>query len=94
MNYTLINIVFLAIIAIGYAIRRPQIEWRRLGITLAVLCLLTLIFDNVIIALHIVAYHPEHILGLRLGLVPIEDFAYSLAAVLLIPLLWGTDNDA
>lgn len=57
--------------------------------TLAVLVVLTGIFDNVIVALGIVAYDTTHITGLFVGVVPIEDFAYSVAAVLVLPTLWG-----
>ena len=57
--------------------------------TLVVLLVLTAIFDNVIVALGIVAYDTTHITGLFIGVVPIEDFAYSVAAVLVLPTLWG-----
>jgi hypothetical protein len=33
-------------------------------------------------------YDPTHICGLKIGLAPIEDFAYTLAAVLWVALLW------
>lgn len=57
--------------------------------TLIVLLIFTAIFDNVIVALGIVAYDPAKLSGLFIGVVPIEDFAYSVAAVLLLPTLWG-----
>jgi lycopene cyclase domain-containing protein len=59
----------------------------------ATLLVLTGIFDSLIIALHIVAYNPERILGLRIGKAPIEDFAYTIAASLLIPYLWTRSGD-
>lgn len=94
MRYGLVNAVFLGLILIAYVMWRPKIAWKRLAITFAFLAILTLIFDNVIIGMHIVMYHPENILGFKLGLVPLEDFAYTLAAVLLIPLLWSFKNNA
>src|SRR5690606_14002774 len=33
-------------------------------------------------------YSEEHLLGVMIGLAPIEDFAYPLAAALLLPSLW------
>ena len=51
--------------------------------------LLTLIFDNVIIATGMVAYDHTRILGLYLGVAPIEDFLYTVLALLLVPALWN-----
>jgi len=60
---------------------------------------LSLVFDNIIVGLGIVAYDGQKILGLRLPVAPIEDFAYSLIAVAVVPVLWlalgkkrGTDD--
>lgn len=55
---------------------------------LAVLTLLTAIFDNLIILSGIVAYEGSHLLGLYIGSAPIEDFAYTIAAAMLLPALW------
>jgi hypothetical protein len=40
------------------------------------------------IGLGIMEYSDEATSGLRLGLAPLEDFAYPLAAVILLPSLW------
>ncbi|MET1043071.1 MAG: lycopene cyclase domain-containing protein [Microbacteriaceae bacterium] len=53
-----------------------------------VLLVLTAVFDNLMIAAGLFAYEPEHISGILIGRAPIEDFAYPLAAVLLLPALW------
>jgi hypothetical protein len=37
----------------------------------------------------IVAYDPHVISGLRLGVAPVEDFAYAIAAAVLLPCLWS-----
>jgi lycopene cyclase domain-containing protein len=50
--------------------------------------LVTLIFDNVIVALGIVDYDTTKISGLVLGLVPIEDFAYTVVSVLAVSAIW------
>jgi lycopene cyclase domain-containing protein len=49
---------------------------------------MTAIFDNVIIGTKIVEYDQSKISGIVIGLAPIEDFAYTLAAVVLVPALW------
>ncbi|WP_193596528.1 lycopene cyclase domain-containing protein [Microbacterium sp. YJN-G] len=59
------------------------------AITAAVLAVLTAVFDNLMIAAGLFAYADEHISGLRIGLAPVEDFAYPLAAVILLPALWA-----
>lgn len=56
--------------------------------TLALLLLLTAIFDSLIIAANIVAYDSEKILGLTIGSAPIEDFFYTILVVFMIPALW------
>jgi lycopene cyclase domain-containing protein len=50
---------------------------------------LTAIFDNVIIGTGIVAYDQEKISGIMIGLAPIEDFAYTVLALVLIPSLFN-----
>lgn len=58
------------------------------GITTVVLFILTAIFDSVIIGVGIVDYTSANLLGVSIGLAPIEDFSYPLAGVLLLPALW------
>lgn len=48
----------------------------------------TAVFDNVIILTGLVAYDPATLLGVRIGVAPVEDFAYALAAVGGLPVLW------
>jgi lycopene cyclase domain-containing protein len=50
---------------------------------------LTAIFDNVIIGTGVVAYDQEKISGIMIGLAPIEDFAYTVLALVLIPSLFN-----
>ena len=59
-----------------------------LGFALAVLMVLTAVFDNVMIAAGLFDYGDQSLLGIRVGLAPIEDFSYPLAAVLFMPALW------
>jgi lycopene cyclase domain-containing protein len=62
--------------------------WKLIGWTLLVMVLVTLIFDNVIVALGIVDYDTTKISGVLLGLVPIEDFAYTVVSVLAVSAIW------
>lgn len=60
--------------------------WRRAPI--AALLLATAVFDNVLIELGIVGYSEDALLGFKIGIAPIEDFAYPVAALVLLPALW------
>jgi small toxic polypeptide LdrA/B/C/D len=51
--------------------------------------LLSLVFDNIIVGLNLVAYDPAKILGIRVPIAPIEDFGYTIVGVILVPVLWG-----
>ncbi|MGT2425732.1 lycopene cyclase domain-containing protein [Amnibacterium kyonggiense] len=57
-------------------------------VALVVLVALTVVFDNVIVGSGVVAYDPTRILGLRVGVAPIEDFSYCVVAALALPALW------
>ncbi len=56
--------------------------------TAVVLLALTAVFDNVMIAAGLFDYSAEKISGAMIGRMPLEDFAYPLGAVLLLPALW------
>jgi lycopene cyclase domain-containing protein len=49
---------------------------------------MTAIFDNAIIGFGLVDYDEALISGVRIGFAPVEDFAYTVAALLMIPALW------
>lgn len=86
-TYLVLNLVFMVVVGItvGVRLKRPS---RALLATCLVLLLLTAMFDNVIVGLSVVAYDSTKILGLTLGYAPVEDFMYTLLAVILIPILW------
>lgn len=91
MTYTLLNVVFLlvvAIVAIAAIVVRRAPRWRAAGLAAVLLLALTAIFDNVIIGTGLVAYDDSLIIGVRIGLAPIEDFAYTVAALVLLPAVW------
>ncbi len=92
MTYVLISLPFVIFATIIFVWSGAQ-KATPAGIPLAVggltMFVLTLIFDNLIIGTGIVAYNDELFLGVKLGLAPIEDFLYTLAAILLIPACWN-----
>ena len=92
-HYLALDVVFLTI-----AIVMATVLHRHFGTTLsralantfavaAALCVLTAIFDSAIIAAGIVSYDDAKLSGIKVGLAPIEDFAYSLVAAVLAPAL-------
>lgn len=84
MTYLGLNAIFLgAVILIGLVMRK-QLPWRAIFLATGALVVATAIFDNIIVGTGIVAYDETLILGVKIGYAPIEDFAYSLAAPLLI----------
>ena len=93
MNYAELNAIFLVVAAgvlVLAIVRRPKTAglWPALGAALAALLILTAIFDNVMIASGLFDYSGHALAGQRIGLAPLEDFAYPLAAALLLPGLW------
>ncbi|PPF89740.1 lycopene cyclase [Subtercola sp. Z020] len=57
-------------------------------ITAAVLFVVSAVFDNVMIGIGLVGYNRDLISGAFLGIAPLEDFAYVIGAVLLLPAVW------
>lgn len=53
------------------------------------LILLTAVFDSLMIAAGLFTYAPGLISGIRIGLAPIEDLAYPIAAALLGSAAWN-----
>lgn len=88
MTYLWMDIAFLALAAMIAQIGRGQVALRASAFAGLALLLMTAVFDNAIIGAGIVAYEAEKILGLMIGLAPIEDFAYTVAAILIVPAIW------
>lgn len=89
MTYLLISLPFL-VVTLGVVLasaRRPGLR-RRLAASAGaavVLVLLTAVFDNIMIGAGLYSY-PEHLVsGIRIGLAPIEDFAYPLCLAFGLP---------
>ena len=92
MTYWLLNLPFLAVaalVALAAVLARRSPRWRGIGLTAIVLLLATAVFDNVLVATGIVGYDASRISGMLVGVAPLEDFAYAVAAVVLLPSLWS-----
>jgi len=92
VTYWLLNAVFLAVVVavvVIAAIARRAPRWRAVAVTLIGLLILTAVFDNVMIGVGLVGYDPSRISGAFIGIAPLEDFAYAIAAVVLLPTVWN-----
>ena len=91
MTYWALNAIFLGAVAILILIsvlRHRAPRWPAVALTMAVLLVMTAVFDKVMIGIGLVAYEPTLISGAFIGIAPLEDFAYAIAAVLALPALW------
>jgi len=91
MTYWALNAIFLAAVAavaVAAVLSKRAPRWRSVGLVLVVVLLMTAVFDNVMIAVGLVGYNAAKISGVFVGVAPLEDFAYALAAVVLLPCLW------
>lgn len=86
MNYWGLNAIFLAVVAIVAVVARLQV--RKLLLAGLILLISTAIFDNLMISIGLVGYDTTKISGAFIGIAPLEDFAYPLAAIILLPALW------
>jgi lycopene cyclase domain-containing protein len=88
MTYVLLSVAVLALLALVTAPVLRRLPHRPLLLTGAVLLTLTVVFDNLIVGTGIVDYDPELISGVLMPIAPIEDLAYAIGAVLLVPTVW------
>ena len=97
MTYLSLSLVFLlvaaAVLAIALLTARNRsallARWWHPAVAAGIaLLVLTAIFDNVMIATGLMVYEPGHLAGILVGSAPLEDFAYPLAGLLLLPALW------
>jgi len=89
MTYLLLTLGVLSALAVYGFLMRKWLVLKPLIATTAVMFSLTAIFDNVIIGTGIVAYDPNKISGITIGFAPIEDFAYTVLAIVLVPSLFN-----
>jgi lycopene cyclase domain-containing protein len=92
MSYWGLNAFFLAAVAVvavvAIALRKPP-RWLIVLASAIILLLVTAVFDNIMIGVGLVGYNRSLISGVFVGIAPLEDFAYALAAVTLLPSLWA-----
>jgi lycopene cyclase domain-containing protein len=93
MTYAGLAVPFLTVavtaLVVGAAVQRPDATWwRATGLTLVALLVLTIVFDNLMIAVDLFRYDSEQTSGLTVGLAPVEDLAWPVAAALGLPGLW------
>ena len=94
MTYLALNAVFIAaaVVVLAIAVMTGRLTRRSIPAIVgaaAVVLVMTAVFDNLMIAVGLFGYSQEHTAGLLIGLAPIEDFGYPLAAALLLPALWA-----
>jgi len=88
VTYLALNATVLLSLLVVLNVFMRRSPWRAIGQTTVVLLVMTAVFDNAIIGAGIVAYDITKISGLNIWLAPIEDFAYTVAAAVLIPSVW------
>lgn len=92
MTYVALNAIFLvlvsALLVVTASVFGRRLPWRAMLITLAIMLVLTAIFDNVIIGIGLVAYDDSLLSGMRIGVAPIEDFSYTVAVAVIVPCVW------
>jgi lycopene cyclase domain-containing protein len=92
MTYWWINSWFVggaALFALVSVLLGVRVRWAAVGLALVVMLVLTAIFDNMIIGFGLVDYDPALISGVRIGVAPIEDFAYTVLAMVVVPVVWA-----
>ncbi len=77
-----------AIVAAVVALRRDRRAWAALAIGAGVVLVLTVVFDSLMIAADLFRFDESLLLGVRVGLAPLEDLGYALIAVLVVVALW------
>lgn len=97
MTYLLLNLAFVlaAVLVLVVALatrasRRTLVArwWLPLTAAGGLVMGLTALFDNIMIQIGLMTYSSAAISGLAVGLAPLEDFAYPLAGLILLPALW------
>jgi len=88
LTYLALNAIFMLIACIALGRVRAGRSRRQLWTALVHILIMTAIFDSLIIMAGIVNYDESKISGITIWLAPAEDFAYAVAAVIFVPLVW------
>jgi lycopene cyclase domain-containing protein len=89
MTYPVLTAIVLSVFAVVGIFMRKWIDKRALIPASIFMIGMTLVFDNLIIGSGIVDYDFDKTAGIRLFFAPIEDFAYTLVALILVPSLFN-----
>ncbi|WP_127130281.1 lycopene cyclase domain-containing protein [Georgenia sp. SYP-B2076] len=93
MSYLVLSLAFLvgagAVALAGGRVARPGRRWWVASAVVAAgLLVLTVVFDSLMVAADLFRYEAAALTGLRVGLAPVEDLAWPLAAAAALPALW------
>jgi len=83
-----LTVVVLALVAAVCVPVLRRLPFAPLAWTGLILLAMTAVFDSAIVGYGLTVYDPETILGVYVGAAPIEDFGYTVAAVMIMPTLW------
>ena len=88
MTNMVLNVLVLAVLgAVSWRVLRGMrgmpLVWTALH-----LCVLTAVFDTIMIDVGLYVFDPDKILGWYIWGAPLEDFAYAIAAAVGMPVLW------
>jgi lycopene cyclase domain-containing protein len=94
MTYALLALLFLIVAAVPAATATltghlASSWWRTTATVALVLVILTAVFDSIMISFDLFKYDTAALLGPRVARVPIEDFAWPVAAAIALPALWA-----
>lgn len=92
MTYAGLAVCFLAaaafVLVAAAVLRRPDRRWwLATAATALALVLLTVIFDNLMIAADLFRFDEAQLSGIQIGLAPLEDLAWPVAAAATLPAL-------
>ena len=89
MTYALMNTPFiLAALVISFYFDRQVFRRKSTRTLLILLLVMTTIFDTYLTRMPIVGYNQDALLGVKLGTIPVEDYAYTIVLAFLPPSVW------
>jgi lycopene cyclase domain-containing protein len=92
MMYSYAAMSIILLISVFVIVYYSSLSWPRKKttlITFAILLPAMLIFNGYLTSLPIVIYNKNLILGIKIGSIPIEDFSYLIASVILVPAIFN-----
>ncbi|MFW2512656.1 lycopene cyclase domain-containing protein [Demequina sp. SO4-13] len=88
MTYAALSVAVLAVLAIATLPVLRRLPRGPLLLTALVLTILTVVFDNIIVGVGLVDYDESLISGVLMPIAPVEDLAYAIGSVMIVPVLW------